>query len=533
MVLPELAVTGYPPEDLLLRPRFIDRAREALDAVAEVVTEGVAVVGFPEHDGDVYNAAAVIGQGSVQRVYRKRFLPNYGVFDEMRYFAAGSGPMVIEALGVRIGVAICEDIWYPAPLSGEMAAAAVDLLVCPAASPFHRTKGAWRERMLATRARDIGCAVGFCNLVGGQDELVFDGRSTVVDSAGEVLARAPEFAPGLAVADLPVIDGTRNRLREPRGRRVDRALIPQTVTVEASPPRTPGPDVPPPEPALDDEAVLWRAIVCGIRDYSGKNGMADVLIGLSGGIDSALTAALAVDALGPAHVTGVAMPSSFSSSQSLADATTLADALGIQLIELPIGGPVVALDELLEEQFAGTPRGVAEENIQARLRGLLLMALSNKFGALVLATGNKSEAAVGYATLYGDMAGGLSPIKDLSKTWVYRLARFHNREHGREVIPEATIERPPTAELSPDQRDTDNLPPYDELDPILEAYIEEGLSLEEVVVATGATRETVAGVIALVDGSEYKRRQGAIGIKLSARAFGRDRRMPITHRDVP
>jgi NAD+ synthase (glutamine-hydrolysing) len=532
--LPELALTGYPPEDLLLRERFLSRARESLEALARTVVEGIAVVGFPEYDGEVFNAAGVLARGRVQEVYRKRFLPNYGVFDEMRYFAAGAEPLVIEAYGARIGLAVCEDIWYPAPLSAEMAAASVDLLVCPAASPFHRGKGDWRERMLATRARDIQCTVAFCNLVGGQDELVFDGRSVVVGADGQVLARAPEFEEQLAVAEVDSEDGRRRRRREPRGRRLDAAPAARRAAVAAGPLGNGGP--PPtarPSAPLGEEAVLWAAIRCGIRDYLAKNGISDVLLGLSGGIDSALTAALAVDALGADHVAGVAMPSDFSSPQSLADAQALAESLAIRLIELPIAGPVDAFEDVLAREFEGTARGVAEENVQARVRGTLLMALSNKFGGLVLATGNKSEAAVGYATLYGDMAGGLSPIKDLPKTWVYRLARWRNASEGREVIPVATIERPPTAELRPDQRDTDSLPPYEVLDPILEAYVEEGLPVDEVARRTGVDPDTVGDIIRMVHRAEYKRRQGAIGIKLTPRAFGRDRRMPITNRDAP
>ena len=367
-VLPELAVTGYPPEDLLLRERFLRAARERLDELATAVAEGVVVVGFPELDGDLYNSAAVIADGEVRAVYRKRFLPNYGVFDEMRYFRAGEGAVVVEVFGARVGIAICEDLWYPSPICGDLQGAAVDLVVAPAASPFHRGKGDARDRMLATRARDMECPLVFCNTVGGQDELVFDGRSLAVDAEGQVLARAPEFDAALTVVDLDIAAGRRRRLGEPRGRRlqapgVDVARLAARAPANGGPPRRPAPAEP-----LDEDAALWAAIVRGLRDYTAKNGIGDVVLGVSGGIDSALTAALAVDALGPAHVTGIAMPSEFSSAASLADARALAESLGIRLIELPIGGPVDAFEDVLAEQFAGLARDLTEENLQARVR---------------------------------------------------------------------------------------------------------------------------------------------------------------------
>ena len=522
-VLPELAITGYPPEDLLLRRRFVDKARRYLDEIAATVREGVAIVGFPEWDGDLFNAAAIVSDGAVQRIYRKRFLPNYGVFDEMRYFAAGAGPLVVESMGIRIGLCICEDIWYPSPISGEMAAAGIDLLVCPAASPFQIAKGERRERMIATRARDIQCAVAFCNLVGGQDELVFDGRSTVVDAEGNLAARAVEFGPELVMADINTVLSRRRRATEPRGRRLEDDVLVMSLPAVDLPVNGGRAVQARIQPPLGEEAAMWGAITRGIADYVNKNGLGSVVLGLSGGIDSALTAALAVDALGADRVSAIAMPSDFSSPESLADAQTLAESLAFDLHVLPISGPVEAFEDGLAELFAGHPRDVTEENLQARVRGTLLMAFSNKFGALVLATGNKSENAVGYATLYGDMVGGLSPIKDLSKTWVYRLARWHNTSEGREIIPVATIERPPTAELRPDQLDTHSLPPYEQLDPILEAYIERGLPVDAIVDETGVPRATVAEVVSMVNRAEYKRRQGAIGIKLSPRAFGRDR----------
>jgi NAD+ synthase (glutamine-hydrolysing) len=533
-VLPELAITGYPPEDLLLREQFIVAARHHLDEIAANVTEGVAVVGFPELDGDLFNAAAVLADGRVQAIYRKRFLPNYGVFDEMRYFRAGSGPLVVEALGVRLGLTICEDLWYPTPICGELQAAGADLVVAPAASPFHRGMGGWRDKMLATRARDLECPLVFCNLVGGQDELVFDGRSLAVDAFGEVVGRGAEFAPEIVVCDLDVVEGRVRRLAEPRGRRLETPSGLRSSAIVARPVPNGGPPAPPaPGVPLDDEAAVWEAIVCGLRDYTGKNGIDSVVLGVSGGIDSALTAALAVDALGPESVTGIAMPSDFSSPASLADAQALAESLAFRLIVLPIANAVEAFEDTLAEQFAGTSRGVAEENLQARARGTLLMAYSNKFGSIVLATGNKSEAAVGYATLYGDMVGGISPIKDLPKTSVYRLARWRNASEGREVIPVNSIERPPSAELRPDQLDTDSLPPYEELDAVLEAYVERGFGPDEIRRETGVDAATVREIVRMVDRAEYKRRQGPFGIKLTPRAFGRDRRMPITNRDSP
>jgi NAD+ synthase (glutamine-hydrolysing) len=536
-LVPELAISGYPPEDLLLRPAFAAACREALDDVAAGVRRGLAVIGFPEWDGDCHNSAAVVAEGRVQAVYRKRFLPNYGVFDEARYFRAGEQPMVLEALGARIGICICEDIWYPSPVASDLAAARVDLVCCISASPYHRGKGDRREQMLATRADDCAAALAFCNLVGGQDELVFDGRSAAFDAAGELVARAPQFDEHLLVADVDLGLSARRRLREPLARRLPTTADGQVTTLSvpsaagnggAPAPLGPGGEV---APALRDEPEVWGALRTGLRDYVGKNRFPGVLIGLSGGIDSALTAALAADALGPDAVTGVAMPSELSSPESLEGAEALAESLAIRLIQLPIAPVVDAFEEVLAEPFAGREPDKTEENIQARARGTLLMALSNKLGPLVLATGNKSEISVGYSTLYGDMVGGFAPLRDLSKTWVYRLARWRNASEGREVVPEATIARPPTAELRPGQLDTDSLPPYDVLDAILEGYVEQGLEPDDLV-RRGHPELLVAEVVRMVDRAEYKRRQGPVGIKITPRAFGRDRRMPITTRHV-
>ena len=529
VLTPELALTGYPPEDLLLRPSFGDASRTALEEIARDVTEGVAIVGFVEHDEDVHNSAAVLADGRIQAVYRKRFLPNYGVFDEARYFRAGSEPIVLEIDGARVGIAICEDIWYPAPVAAELAEARLDLIACISSSPYHLAKGNGRERMLQTRAYDSSAALAYCNQVGGQDDLVFDGRSAIIDAAGDLIARAPVFEESLLVADIPLDLAAGRRLREPLLRRLPVSDAYEPVVVETRPVPIPSGEVNVVASMPSEEAELWAALVTGIRDYVGKNGFPGVILGLSGGIDSALTAALAVDALGAERVRGVAMPSVFTSGQSTEDAAVLADSLGIRLDVIPIAPVVDAFESQLADVFEGRPRDVAEENIQARVRGTLLMAISNKHGDMVLATGNKSEMSVGYSTIYGDMAGGFAPLRDVSKTWVYRLASWRNREEGREVIPQATIDRPPTAELRPDQRDSDSLPAYEVLDPILEAYVEQDLP-PAALVERGFPDDVVRRVIGMVDRAEYKRRQGPPGIKTTPRAFGRDRRMPITNR---
>lgn len=529
ILTPELALTGYPPEDLLLRPSFGDASREALDALAADVTESVAIVGFVEHDEDVHNSAAVLADGRVQAIYRKRFLPNYGVFDEARYFRAGDKPIVLDIDGARVGIAICEDIWYPAPVAAELAEARLDLIACISSSPFHLAKGSGRERMLQTRAYDSSAALAYCNQVGGQDDLVFDGRSVIIDAAGDLIARAPVFEQSLLVADIPLDLAAGRRLREPLLRRLSVSDAYAPINVESCPPASSKAASDAVAPMPTEEGELWAALVTGIRDYVGKNGFPGVILGLSGGIDSALTAALAVDALGPTRVRGVAMPSVFTSGQSTDDARVLADSLGIRLDIIPIAPVVDAFESQLTEVFEGRDRDVAEENIQARVRGTLLMAISNKHGDMVLATGNKSEMSVGYSTIYGDMAGGFAPLRDVSKTWVYRLSSWRNHEAGREVIPQATIDRAPTAELRPDQRDSDSLPDYGVLDPILQLYVEHDLP-PEAIVERGFPSDAVERVAGLVDRAEYKRRQGPPGIKTTPRAFGRDRRMPITNR---
>jgi NAD+ synthase (glutamine-hydrolysing) len=531
VITPELAITGYPPEDLLLRPSFADASREAVEALAADITDAVAIVGFVEHDEDVHNAAAVIADGRIQAIYRKRFLPNYGVFDEARYFRAGHRPVVVEVEGARIGIVICEDIWYPAPVAAELAQARLDLIACLSSSPFHLAKGDGRERMLQTRACDSGAALAYCNQVGAQDELVFDGRSVVIDHAGDVLARAPVFEPHLLVADVELDLAAGRRLREPLLRRLEPSdAFSPVATIATAIDRARATPLPADVAVMPSaEGELWGALVLGLRDYVGKNGFPGVIIGLSGGIDSALTAAIAVDALGPDRVRGVAMPSVFTSGQSTDDAAALARSLGIRMDVMPIAPVVDAFETQLADVFEGLPRDVAEENLQARVRGTLLMAVSNKHGDMVLATGNKSEMSVGYSTIYGDMVGGFAPLRDVSKTWVYRLASWRNHEAGRELIPQATIDRAPTAELRPDQRDSDSLPEYEVLDPILEAYVEQDLP-PAALVERGFPEDLVRRIIGMVDRAEYKRRQGPPGIKTTPRAFGRDRRMPITNR---
>ena len=529
-LVPELALCGYPAEDLWLRPELAAATRGALDELASEVTEGAAIVGFVDWRDDCYNAAAVLAGGVVQAVYHKRFLPNYGVFDEARYFQEGEDQLVIELDGVRVGVVICEDIWYSAPVAGDLAVARLDLIACISASPYHQGKGRSRERMLATRASDCAAALAFCNLVGGQDELVFDGHSAIFDAAGEVVARCRGFEEDLILADIEPGAAARRRMREPLVRRLDGVRPPEAIPVQAGHPKVSAElPVGVVAPQLEPLEELWRALVLGIRDYVDKNGFPGVLIGLSGGIDSAITAALAVDALGAERVTGVAMPSVFSSEASLGDARALVDNLGIAFHVIPIAPVVDAFEATLAEAFAGRDRDVAEENIQARVRGTLLMALSNKFGAMVLATGNKSEIAVGYSTLYGDMVGGFAPIRDVAKTTVYALARWRNEHPEGPVIPDHSISREPSAELRPDQRDVDSLPEYGTLDPILKRYVEEDRGAGAADVPEAAA-QVVRDVIRMVDRAEYKRRQGPIGIKITPRAFGKDRRMPITNK---
>ncbi len=548
VAFPELALPGYPPEDLLLKPGFIRDNLRALDALTEATREFPrlsVVVGFADRDVDLYNAAAILRDGRRAGVYHKHYLPNYGVFDEDRYFSAGALSPNYLIAGATVGINICEDIWYPGGPPTEEAYAGAELLLNISASPFNVGKQLARERMLATRAADTGSIVAYVNLVGGQDELIFDGSSVVFDEEGELLARTRAFEEDLLVVDLDVEAVFRRRLHDPRRRKERLARTPhaqEPVFVSAGPQEAaPGdgselqlaphePVAPRIEPLPGPVEEAYRALVLGTRDYVRKNGFTDAVIALSGGIDSALTATIAVDAMGPEHIWGISMPSRYSSLGSKDDARQLASNLGIRYTTLPIEATFTsALDTLRPVFESGPPTEstLAEENIQARIRGLFLMALSNRFGAIVLTTGNKSEMAVGYATLYGDMAGGFAVLKDVFKTLVYDLARWRNEQAGRPLIPQSTIDKPPSAELRPEQQDTDSLPPYPVLDPILRAYVEEDRGFDAIV-EMGFEPATVRRVMQLVDKSEYKRRQAPPGIKITTRAFGRDRRLPLT-----
>jgi NAD+ synthase (glutamine-hydrolysing) len=537
VLFPELAITGYPPEDLLLKEHFLRDARAALERIAADAHGIAALVGYPELDDDVCNALAVLADGEVRAVYRKVHLPNYGVFDERRYFKPGPGGALIEVGGVKVGLTVCEDIWEPGPPASDEAAAGATVIVNVSASPYHAGKGLEREAMLAQRARDEACAIAFCALAGGQDELVFDGHSLVLDHRGELLARAGQFTEELLIATIDPEAAHAQRLRDGRHRAPTAdggPPVPTLARLDVPPapgdPAQPGAQIGGPiAPLLDPAAEVYVALVTGLRDYVRKNGFERVVLGLSGGIDSALVACIAVDALGPEGVAVAIMPSPYSSGATQADARLLAQRLGAEVFELPIEPAMDAYEDLLAGAFAGTREGLAEENLQARIRGNVLMALSNKFGWLVLATGNKSEMSVGYSTLYGDLAGGLAVIKDLPKTRVYELARHRNEVHGGELIPASILERAPSAELRPDQRDEDSLPPYAVLDPILDGYVEQDLGREQLLLR-GFDAADVDRVIALVDRAEYKRRQAPPGIKVTSRAFGRDRRVPITNR---
>lgn len=507
LVVPELAVSGYPPEDLVLRRDFVSANLEVIDRLASLTSSLTAVVGFVDRSTgsprgavdavrrDVANAAAIMTGGVVQGIYHKVLLPNYGVFDEDRYFSVGTDPgLVWDAGGVPVGVSICEDIWLPEGPPLDQARNGASILLNINASPFHRGKAADRELMLSERARDNGCSLVHVNLVGGQDELVFDGASLVLDPTGRVIHRSPQFEESFFVVDVPT---------------GDEETDPGHVSA-----------------LLDPTEEVYRALTTGLGDYVRKNGFESVVIGLSGGIDSALTATIAVDALGPAAVRGVAMPTRYSTRHSIDDARALAENLGIEFDVIPIDGVFAAQLDALEPIFAGTGEGVAEENLQARARGAMLMAISNKFGSMVVATGNKSEMAAGYATLYGDMVGGYAVLKDVFKTLVYELASWRNKDD--EVIPQNTIDKAPSAELRHDQKDSDTLPPYEVLDAILERYVERDMGVNEIV-GKGYERAVVEEVARMVDRNEYKRRQAAPGVKITIKAFGKDRRLPITN----
>jgi NAD+ synthase (glutamine-hydrolysing) len=553
VVFPEQTVTGYPAEDLWLKPHFLDAARTAVDELASEVGAIVTLIGFQERDAATHNSVAVLADGQVRAVYRKILLPNYGVFDERRYFEPGDTPALIEVAGARVGLTICEDIWYPGPPASVEALAGASLIVNPSASPYQRGRGVYRERMVQERARETGAAFAVCNLVGGQDELVFDGHSVIVSEDGRTLVRGAQFAEELIVCDLelaanpaagrPRADQPGLDEAQPAG-----ATAPLLARLEASTPR--GKVEPHLVEPLEPDAEVYEALKIGLRDYVRKNGFDRVLVAVSGGIDSALVTLIAADALGPERVSCVVMPSPYSSSETQADARALIRNAGAQLIEIPIEPAMHAYEELLTASGDGTVRSagpgpgtesareldtggagtdLAAENIQARIRGNLMMALSNRFGWLVLTTGNKSEMSVGYATLYGDMAGGFAVIKDVPKTLVYRLVRYRNELAATELVPRSVLERAPSAELRPGQLDQDSLPPYELLDRILAAYVEGDRGRDEIV-ADGVPAEVVDDVIAMVDRSEYKRRQAPPGIRITPKAFGRDRRLPITNR---
>ncbi len=530
VLFPELAVTGYPPEDLLLKEHFLADARAAVDRIAADAKGIVALVGFPERTSDVFNALAVCADGDVQGVYRKMRLPNYGVFDEVRYFQAGTEPALIDVDGVTVGLSICEDIWVPGPPLTDEALAGASLLINISASPYHAGKPEEREQMLAQRARDSLCAIAFCALVGGQDELIFDGTSVVLDHAGTPVARAAQFEEELLIADIDAQAPLSARLRDTRPRLALRGTQPAVAHLGSFTTRVPDAEIAGDvKPLLDGDAEIYGALVLGTRDYVRKNGFEHVVLGLSGGIDSTLVALVAADALGPEAVTCVVMPSPYSSAETQEDARTLARNLGTALLELPIEGPMRVYGELLEPVFEDRAHDLTEENLQARIRGNLLMALSNKFEWLVLTTGNKSELSVGYSTLYGDTAGGFAVLKDCPKTLVYRLVEVRARRDPQSPVPESIVMRPPSAELRPDQRDEDSLPPYAVLDAILFGYIEEDMGRDQLI-ARGLPADEIDRVIRLVDLAEYKRRQNPPGIKVTTKAFGRDRRVPITNR---
>lgn len=536
LLFPEMSITGYPPEDLLFKTHFIQDNIKALEEIAQIVPKSlIAVVGFVDINGDIYNAAAVINNGKVVAKYHKNYLPNYGVFDEMRYFQKGNKALVIQFGDVRMGITICEDIWYPGgPARAEALYGDAQILANISASPHYQKKLEWREKMLSTRANDNLAIVAYVNLVGGQDELVFDGASLVLDESGKVLARGKQFEEDLLVVDVDVEMVNKARLKDPR-RRQDKLLVTKedletleivTIPFETKTQRKEITNRT--EPSLSEVEEVYNALVVSLRDYMRKNGMKEAVIGLSGGIDSSLVACIAVDAIGKENVIGVSMPGPFSSEHSKEDARLLAENLGIRFLTIPIVEVYNTFLETLKPIFRDLPFDTTEENLQARIRGVILMALSNKFGWLVLTTGNKSESATGYSTLYGDTAGGYAVIKDVYKTMVYKLSEYVNQKVGREIIPQRVFIKPPSAELRENQTDQDKLPPYEILDQILELYVEEDMSVEEIV-NLGFEEKTVREVAKMVNMNEYKRRQTPPGPKITRRAFGKDRRLPITN----
>ncbi len=525
----ELSITGYPPEDLVLKSGFVADNKTALERFAAHTTDCAAVVGFVDSDRDLYNAAAVCVNGEVVGTFRKRLLPNYAVFDEARYFTPGTDNDPLELYeigGVKVGVSICEDIWSPFGPLATQAAGGAELNININGSPYAWRKDERREQMVATRAEDAHSAIVYVNQVGGQDELVFDGGSFVVDAEGCLLARAPQFVESVMIVDVPVPPVYRSRLLDPRGKRTDVEL--PIVHVSAEPRKNHPVESTPVYQPLEPDRELYDALVLGTRDYLRKNGFTDVVIGLSGGIDSTIVACIAADAIGPEHVHGISMPSRYSSDHSRSDARLLAENLGIDFRTISIEPAFQAYLDMLAPSFEGREPGLTYENIQSRCRGQLLMAMSNEMGWMVLTTGNKSEMAVGYFTIYGDSVGGYAVIKDVLKLQVYELCEYVNRAAGREVIPKNVIDKPPSAELRPDQRDDQSLPPYEVLDPILELYVEQDRTATEII-ELGHDPAIVRRITRLVDIAEYKRRQCPPGVRVSPKAFGKDRRMPITH----
>ena len=528
-VFPELSVTGYPPEDLVLKPGFVEDNLEALANLAARSGECAVVVGFVDLDRDLYNAAALCHRGQVELRYHKRLLPNYSVFDERRYFSEGTHPLsLVEMHGVKIGLSICEDAWSPTGPIAELGAGGAEVVLNLNSSPFRVGKQADREKMLATRAADASVHLVYVNQVGGQDELVFDGGSVIFDAEGHLVTRAKLFAEDLVVCDIDVPPLYRKRRLDPRGQFDPLAPLPiRELTPDREVERLAV--VPPPVEMPDELDQIWQALVLGTRDYVTKNGFTDVGVALSGGIDSSIVVAVAAEAVGPERVHSVLMPSRFSSEHSVSDAVKLCEGLGVEHRTIPIEPGHAALLDMVAPSFDGLEPNTTEENIQSRIRGVTMMALSNKLGWMILTTGNKSETSVGYSTLYGDTAGGFAVIQDVPKVMVYELCRWRNASAGREIIPENVITKPPSAELRPDQRDDQSLPPYEELDPILEGYVEDDLTGPELI-AAGHDAETVKRIVRLVDVAEYKRRQNPPGIRITAKAFGRDRRVPITNR---
>jgi len=535
LAFPEMAVTGYPPEDLLLMPKFIDANLKAIREITKATTSITAIVGFVHKEGDIFNSAALLHHGRLINVYSKMYLPNYGVFDEFRYFHPGKENFIFNLQSIPIGISICEDLWYPGdPIRTQTLYGGAELIINISSSPYHAGKTASREKLISTRASDNVAIVAYCNLVGGQDELVFDGGSMIFDQRGELIVRGKQFEEDLVLADLDLEAVFRMRLHDPRIRREKMTEEEKGIRkIELfDRPRSAGKKPPLSKKdsgSLDHLAEIYSALILGTGDYIRKNGFQKVLIGLSGGIDSALTATIAVDALGKKSVVGVAMPSQYSSKASLEDARLLAKNLGIQFLTVPITEVFEAYLKTLSPAFKRLKPDVTEENIQARIRGNILMALSNKFGWLVLTTGNKSEMSVGYCTLYGDMAGGYAVLKDVPKTLVYELAQYRNRKEGKEIIPKNVLSKAPSAELRPNQKDEDSLPPYPTLDPILQAYVEEDKGLKEIA-KMGFREVMVKEVINMVDRNEYKRRQSPPGIKITHRALGKDRRLPVTNK---